>query len=127
MNIVKVCAFCFIAVILILIVKEHNKSIGMLISIVASVTVLIYVVMNVQPIFEILETLSSKSKVESKYLMLVLKVAGISYLVEFGKNVCLDSGENALGTKLELAGKVTIVTLTIPILSEILQLIVNLV
>jgi len=127
MNIVKVCAFCLIAVILILIVKEQNKSIGMLISLVASITVLLYVVTNVQDIFEILETLSNKAQVESKYLILVLKVAGISYLVEFGKNVCSDSGESALGTKLELAGKVTIVTLTIPILSEVLQVIVNLV
>lgn len=127
MNIVKVCAFCMIAVILILTVKEHNKSIAVLLSLVASIGVLLYVIANMQSVFDILETLVNKSKVESKYLLLILKVAGISYLVEFGKNVCCDSGESALGTKLELAGKLTIVTLTIPILSEMLEIVINLI
>jgi len=127
MNIVKLCTFCLIAIVLILIVKEHNKSIAILISLVASIAVLITVVANIEPIVVILEDLSGKAQVESKYLLLILKVAGISYLVEFGKNVCCDSGESALGTKLELAGKVAIVTLTIPILSEILEIIINLI
>ena len=127
MNILKVCIFCFTAVILILTLKEHNKSIAALISIVAGIGIMIYVLSQMVGIFEILENLSSKAHVETKYLSLILKVAGISYLVEFGKNVCVDSGECALGTKLELAGKVMIVTLTIPILREILELIINLV
>ena len=127
MSILKVCAFCFTAVILILTLREHNKSIASLISIAAGVGIIIYVLSQMVGVFEILENLSSKANVETKYLSLILKVAGISYLVEFTKNVCVDSGESALGTKLELTGKVIIVTLTIPILSEILQLIINLV
>lgn len=127
MNIIKVCAFCFVAIILILIVKENNKAVAVIISLIASISILLYVVANIESVFNMLENLSNKSQVESKYLFLVLKVAGIAYLVEFGKNVCSDSGETALGTKLELAGKIAIVTLTMPVLSEILDVIVNLI
>lgn len=91
MNIVKVCAFCIIAVILVLIVKEHNKTIAIFLSLVASIAILLYSVTSIDGIFSILNDLSNKANVEAKYLKLILKVAGISYLIEFGKNICSDS------------------------------------
>ena len=126
MNIVKVCVFCITAVILITIVREQNKSIASMISIISGIIVMIYVVSNIDGIFNILDNLTSISKVESKYLLLILKISGITYLIEFGKNLCIDASESALGTKLEMAGKVMIVTLTLPILTEILEQIVGL-
>lgn len=87
---------------------------------------MIYVVSNIDGIFNILDNLTSISKVESKYLSLILKISGITYLIEFGKNLCIDASESALGTKLEMAGKVMVVTLTLPILTEILEQIVGL-
>lgn len=126
MNIVKVCVFCIIAVILITIVREQNKSIASMISIISGIIVMIYVVSNIDGIFNILDNLTSISKVESKYLSLILKISGITYLIEFGKNLCIDASESALGTKLEMAGKVMVVTLTLPILTEILEQIVGL-
>ena len=74
MNIIKVCAFCITAVILIVIVREQNKSIACLISIIASVVIMIYVVSNIDGIFNVLDKLSAISKTESKYLTLILKV-----------------------------------------------------
>lgn len=125
MDIVKVCAFCITAVILVTILKEQNKVVATMISIVAGVIVMLYVVSNIDGIFSALNNIAGVSSVESKYFALILKISGITYLIEFGKNLCMDAGENALGTKLEMAGKVMIVTLTLPILTEILNQIVG--
>lgn len=125
MDIVKVCAFCITAVILVTILKEQNKAVATMISIVAGVIVMLYVVSNIDGIFSALNNIAGVSSVESKYFALILKISGITYLIEFGKNLCMDAGENALGTKLEMAGKVMIVTLTLPILTEILNQIVG--
>lgn len=125
MDIVKVCAFCITAVILVTILKEQNKAVATMISIVAGVIVMLYVVSNIDGVFSALNNIAGVSSVESKYFALILKISGITYLIEFGKNLCMDAGENALGTKLEMAGKVMIVTLTLPILTEILNQIVG--
>lgn len=125
MDIVKVCAFCITAVILVTILKEQNKAVATMISIVAGVIVMLYVVSNIDGIFSALNNIAGVSSVESKYFALILKISGITYLIEFGKNLCMDTGETALGTKLEMAGKVMIVTLTLPILTEILNQIVG--
>lgn len=125
MNIIKVCAFCLTAVILILVLKEQNKVVATMISIAAGVILMIYIVTNIDAVEELLNNISAISKVESKYLSLVLKISGITYLIEFSKNLCADAGESAIGTKLEMAGKVMIVTLTLPVLTEVISQIVG--
>lgn len=125
MNIIKVCAFCLTAVILILVLKEQNKVIATMISIAAGVILMLYIVTNIDAVEVLLNNISAISKVESKYLSLVLKISGITYLIEFSKNLCADAGESALGTKLEMAGKVMIVTLMLPVLTEVISQIVG--
>ena len=49
------------------------------------------------------------------------------YIVEFGKNVCIDAGQSSIATKLEMAGKVVIVVLTIPLVSSLVNVLVGLV
>lgn len=124
MNILKVCAFVLTALFLTIALKENNKDIAPFISIIAGIVVLIYIFPNISEIFKMLNNLTYTSNIEGKYLSLILKLAGITYLVEFGKNICCDLGDNSLGAKLELAGKVVIVTFTLPILSEILEMII---
>lgn len=121
MDVIKVCAFCITAVVLCAFVKENNKNIGLLLSIFAGCMILIYMLTNIQAVVDVLTKLIDQSGINASYLTLILKVTGIVYLIEFGKNVCVDAGESALGTKLELAGKVVIVTLTIPVITTLLE------
>ena len=52
---------------------------------------------------------------------------GIAYIVEFGKNICIDAGQSSIATKLEMAGKVIIVVLTIPLISSLVNVLTGLV
>jgi stage III sporulation protein AD len=102
-------------------VKENNKNIALLLSIFAGSMILIYAISNIQAVVDTLKKLIEQSGINATYLNLILKVTAIVYLIEFGKSVCIDAGESALGTKLELAGKVVIVTLTIPVITTLLE------
>lgn len=103
MNIIKICGFAIISLVLILVVKETNKSFALFLTLIASVLLMLYIISGMQDVFSMLKELTSNNSVQLKYLSLILKIAGISYLVEFGKNICTDSGETAIGTKIELA------------------------
>ncbi|MBR5227253.1 MAG: stage III sporulation protein AD [Clostridia bacterium] len=105
MDILKICGFAIIAISLIMVVKETNKSFALYLTIITSVILMLYIISNMQNIFEMLKELTSNNNIQLKYLSLILKIAGISYLVEFAKNICYDSGETAIGTKIELARK----------------------
>jgi len=55
----------------------------------------------------------------------ILKIIGIAYIAEFGAEVCKDAGEGAIASKIELAGKVIIIVLAAPIITSLLDLIVE--
>lgn len=54
---------------------------------------------------------------------MILKVVGIAYIVELTKDICIDAGEKALGTKVEMAGKIMIVAMTLPVITSVVEVI----
>ncbi len=60
------------------------------------------------------------------YLGVLLKVLAVSYLAEFAAGLCRDAGESALAVKVELAAKVAIMVISVPIIADILENIVRL-
>lgn len=120
MNIFKVVAFGIISVILIVLIKEQRKEMALMLTIVASIGIILFAIDEISAIVSLLNNLAEKSGINKEYLMIIIKVTGIAYIVEFGKNICQDAGQNAIATKLEMAGKVVIVSLSIPIISALL-------
>ena len=78
-------------------------------------------------IFELLDILVSKSGINKEFLTIILKITVIAYIVEFGKNICIDAGQSSIATKLEMAGKVIIVVLSLPIISSLVNILTGLV
>jgi stage III sporulation protein AD len=56
----------------------------------------------------------------------LLKVLGIAYLTTIGASLTADLGETALAAKVELAGKLLILVLAVPVLSGIMALLLKL-
>ena len=63
-----------------------------------------------------------KASINSEFLLIILKVTGIAFLTEFGVSICKDSGETAIANKIDLAGTILIITISIPIISALLEL-----
>ncbi|MBR6613534.1 MAG: stage III sporulation protein AD [Clostridia bacterium] len=123
MDIFKILAFTLVALVVILIVEKTNKEIGILLVLVASICVFLSVFMSVKEIIIVLKKLADGAGINHAYLELLLKVTGIAYLVEIVKNVCMDAGNSTLASKTELAGKVSIAILAIPLITNVVSLI----
>ena len=61
------------------------------------------------------------------YFAVVLKVIGIAYLTQFGAQLCADAGEGTVAAKIELAGKILMMTAAAPVLIGLLELVMGLV
>lgn len=127
MDIIKVIGFGIFATILCVILKEEKKEFALLVSIIAGIGILLFVMTKMSLVIDMLYELTEKSGINSSFLIILLKVIGIAYLVEFGKNICIDSGQSAIATKLEIAGKVSVVVISLPIFSSLISLITELV
>ena len=63
----------------------------------------------------------SVTGISSGFILLLVKITGISILTEFAVSVCKDMGESAIANKVDLGGKLIIVSLSIPIISAVLS------
>ena len=127
MDISKVIGIAFIAVIVISIIKQFRPEFTIYVSIIGGIIILCLIFDELIPIISMLQNLSDKMGVSSKFFIILLKITGIAYLTEFGANVCKDSGDTAIATKVELAGKILIIGLSIPILTTLMETLLSII
>ena len=61
-----------------------------------------------------------------KTVKMLLKIGGISLLMDFAAQTCRDAGENGLALKVELAGRVMLILLALPFMQALLTQILSL-
>ena len=121
MDIAKIIGIAFVAVIVVNLIKNYRPEFAIYASIIAGAIILFFTINELTPIVSMLQNLSEKMGISSKFFGILLKITGIAYLTEFGANVCKDAGETAVASKVELAGKVLIISLSIPILLTLME------
>ncbi len=120
MSIISVCAICIASAIVANILKQHRPEYAMLISICSGCGVLIIICSQLAPILSMTEQLFDSSGVNTDYIKVMLKAAGICYISHFGGLICKDSGYTTAADNIELCAKVSIVLLSMPILSDLI-------
>ena len=127
MEIFQVIGIGLIGTILAIFVKERNKEIAILVSVVTGLIIFIFALSRLNAVITVLERLAFNANVNAFYLTTVLKIIGIAYIAEFGAQVSRDAGEVAIALKIELAAKIIVVVLALPIIVAILESVLRLI
>ena len=125
MDIVKIIGIGLTALIVIIILKQYKPEFTVYVSLITGAIILFMVMDKLEGIINILQTLANKTGAGSSFLKILLKITGIAILTEFAVSVCKDSGETAVASKIDFGGKIIIISISIPIITELLELIVN--
>ena len=125
MDIIKIIGIGLISLIIIIILKQYRPEFTIYVSIIAGVLIITLSMDKLVGIINILTTLSNKTGINSEYLKILLKITGIAILTEFAVSICNDAGESAIATKIDLGGKIIIISISIPIIVALLELIVR--
>ena len=99
---------------------------GILLVLAVGALIFLQLLPQLSVILDSFRELAGKSNINSFYLGSILKVVGIAYIAEFSSQICRDIGQGALAMKVEMAGKVGIMMLAIPIIAAILNSVLNL-
>jgi len=109
------------------VLKELRKEIALQLTILTGVIIFTLILDKIKIVIDLLQNLADQANISSYYLIIVLKIVGVAYLAEFGADICRDAGEKALATKIEIAAKVGVLVLAIPIIVAILESVMRLV
>lgn len=125
MDIVKIIGIGLIALIIIVIIKQYKPEFAIYVSLGAGILIFALIAAKMSGIIDILKSLANKTAINSDFLVLLIKITGIAILTEFAVSVCKDSGESAIASKIDLGGKVIIMSMSIPIMSSLLETIIK--
>lgn len=122
MMIIKICIVALCAVILLALIRQYKPEFSVEVLLCASLILLFYLIGSLQYGLDSLQDLYQQLSHGRSYFPIILKALGIAYLTEFTAAICSDAGEKAIATKVELAGKIAIFFVALPIFNSLLSL-----
>lgn len=125
MNIIQIVGIGIIATVLIVTIRDEKPEFSLLLSLATGVLIFMFVVERLGYVITVLKDLSRRADFDFIYFATILKIIGVAYICQFGSEIAKDAGEGAIASKIELAGKIMIIIISVPILLALLELIVK--
>ncbi|NLC10718.1 MAG: stage III sporulation protein AD [Firmicutes bacterium] len=125
MEIGQVVALGVIATIIILVIKEYRPDLARQLSIAAGIIILLFLLDYLRTVLNVITEVILRADMNIFFLQILFRIVGVAYIAEFGAQVCRDAGENTIASKIELAGKIFILALAIPIIISVMETILN--
>ena len=121
MDIVKVVGIGFVAALISNNLKEYKKEYAIYAVLVGCMIIFLYSLDTLKQIVVFIKKFNQINVSNIPYLEVLLKTTGIAILVEYSVSICKDLGENSIANKIDFGGKLIIISLTIPVISESLN------
>ena len=120
MNILSLCGFSVALLVISTSLKKQSTSFYLVLMAASGVIFVGYILSSALPLFEKMHSLISSANIPTEHSSALFKSLGICLVSQFTADACKDAGETALAGKIELASKITIAALSLPILEQII-------
>lgn len=120
-EIVKITFIGIVGVMLALQFKFIKQDYSIFIGIVVSVFIFMFCIDSFKSMFLRFQTIWSYLGDTSKYLRILLKALGITYICEFGQAICKDAGFSTVADQISIIGKITILFMGLPIIAAVIE------
>ena len=121
MNVLGVAVFAIVAAILALTLRQYSPQIAVVVSVGAGVLLFGYIAASLLPVLQEVLSISLLSEGVAENIGTLFKCLGVCYVVQLAADSCRDAGQQAIASKVELAGKVTVLALALPMLKTVVS------
>ncbi len=121
MTVMTIAAVGIAAVLLAVSLKGVKGEYGTYLIIAAGFFIFFYGMGKLTAILETMKEIQTYIKINSVYLSTLLKMVGITYIAEFASGICKDAGYGAVGTQIEIFGKLSVLAVSMPILLALIE------
>lgn len=126
-KIVSIAGICITASIMCKLFSDNGKEYALYIKLAAAAAVMSMIIIFVSPIAETIRNIYTKAGADEEYLTVLFKALGICYITQFACDICKDSGENALAAQAELAGKISLMLIALPLFESLADIVARLI
>lgn len=101
--------------------KKYAPETSVVIAVTASAVLLIQILSRITPIIDEINSFISSAGIDGSYGIILLKTVGICFVCQFVSDACRDAGQASIASKVELASKISIIIISLPLFENILN------
>ena len=120
MDIVRIIGIGFITTVLTILIKQHRPELAFGLPVLGAAGIFLCIAPYLRTILSMFEDIAGQVGIESQYIKMVIKIIGVAYICQFSAELCKDVGEGSMASKIEFAGKIMILTLSMPVIYKLL-------
>ncbi|WP_100331531.1 stage III sporulation protein AD [Bacillus xiapuensis] len=121
MEILQIASIVLVTVLLTLLLQEQQPVYAFLLVLFVGCGLFLFLAGRMAEIIFMIKKLAARAEIEFVYVETILKIIGVAYIAEFASQMTRDAGQEALATKMELAGKVIILSMAVPIMTLLIE------
>lgn len=114
---------CLTASIICKSLEKNSGEIKIILAIFVVCIVLFKISNELSQVISVIENLFDQSDMDSDYLKIIFKGLGICYITQLGCDCCKECGESVIASQLELAGKIAMVIISLPLFKALIAII----
>lgn len=117
----KICAIGIVFAIICVLVKTYRSEFAITTRLAGIIVIFGGIIFFLSPIVEYLKKLMGQA-LSLEYMEIILKTLAIAYMTQLSSELCRDCGENNIASGIEIAGKIEIIILSLPLIDKIISL-----
>ena len=126
MNAMQFAGLAVCAAAMAMLLRRLRPEAGWGLVVAAGVIILLLLTPTISAIINGVASLADMGGVSDAYMKQLLKIGGISLLMDFAAQTCRDASEDGLALKVELAGRIMLIALSLPVMQTLLTQIMSL-
>ena len=124
-DIIRILGIGLVTVFASMLLKSIKPEISLIVGLCGGVLILFQTIYYIFQIVETFTNIIQRTGINTGLFRTVLKIIGVGYLAEFGANACIDAGSVSVADKIVFAGKIIILVMSLPIVTNIIQIIME--
>lgn len=123
---VKVAVIGLAGVLLAVLVRSYKSEYGSYVILGIAVLIFGLICTQLKSIVTAINTFAEYVNIEKKYITILIKMLGITYVAEFATAICKDLGYQSISAQIETFARLTLFAISIPVVSSLIETIGNL-
>ncbi len=122
MDLFAIIGLAVVSAVICILLRQYKPEYAMIVSLGCGVVLFAMILVSLVPAFQSLSDLMSKAAINTQYTKAIIKTLGVCYVTQLASDSCRDAGQTAIAGKVELAGKVFIVLISLPLFENLVSI-----
>lgn len=118
---IRIAALGIVGALIALLLKKERAEYAMFVAMTVCICIFFYLLTKVETALSFVKELTEMIPVDGRYIALIIRMAGITYVAEFATDICKDAGYGAIGNQIEIFAKLAILVVSMPVIRVFLE------